>query len=403
MRIALFTEAYHPYINGVVTSIETQREALVRRGHQVMVFAPSYPGHHDRDESVVRLSSIGWGKECYRLLSPLAWSRDVLAGERFDVVHSHHPFTMGALAVRLARKRDLPLVYTFHTMLHEYAHYASLLAPVARRWLVRRYLRHCQAAERVMVATRAVRDVLQQQGVRRPIEIVAQGVPAVQPEADARAHIRRALGVPETVPLLLYTGRLTKEKGLALLLRSVARLDGGRPFRLCLVGGGPMERALRAQAMSLGLGARVTFAGWVPHAQVADYYAAADLFVFPSPTDAMGLVLVEAMSAGLPCVAIDRYGPSEVVVDGLTGFVTPFEERPFSNAIRQLLEDTALRERMSLTARARARDYDPEAMAARLVRVYADAIAGQAQRRAIAVGPAMTAKSCAGGGERWAR
>jgi 1,2-diacylglycerol 3-alpha-glucosyltransferase len=397
MRIALFTEGYHPYLNGVVTSIETQRAALARAGHQVTIFAPSYPGHHDRDEAVVRLPSIGWGSECYRLLSPLARSRDVLAGGRFDIVHSHHPFTMGTLAVRLARKHDLPLVYTFHTMLHEYGHYASLLAPVAQRWLVRRYLRHCDAAARVVVATRAVRDVLQQQGVLRPIEIVAQGVPAVEPAADARVYVRRALGVPETVPLLLYVGRLAQEKGLDLLLRSVARLDGGRPFRLCLVGGGPMERRLRAQAVSLGLGARVTFAGWVPHTRVADYYAAADLFVFPSPTDAMGLVLVEAMSAGLPCVAIDRYGPSEIVVDGLTGFVTPLDERAFSGAIRPLLEDASLRERMSLLARARARDYEPEMMAARLVRVYAEAVAGHAPRRMAALRPTMPAEPCAQG------
>jgi 1,2-diacylglycerol 3-alpha-glucosyltransferase len=400
MQIALFTEGYHPYINGVVTSIETQRAALARAGHQVTIFAPSYPGLHGRDDGVVRLPSVGWGRGRYRLLSPLARSRDVLAGGRFDLVHSHHPFTMGALAVRLARKHDLPLVYTFHTMLHEYGHYASLLEPVARRWLVRHYLRHCEAAERVLVATRAVRDVLQQQGVRRPIEIVAPGVPAVQPAAGARACVRRALGVPEAVPLLLYAGRLAKEKGLDFLLRAVARLDAGRPFRLCLVGGGPMERPLRAQAMSLGLGARVTFAGWVPHARMADYYAAADLFVFPSPTDAMGLVLVEAMSAGLPCVAIDRYGPSEIVVDGLTGLVTPFDERPFSSAIRRLLDDASLRERMSLLARARARDYEPEMMAARLVRVYAEAIAGRAQQRMAVVGRTMAAKPCAEGGER---
>jgi len=339
---------------------------------------------------------MGWRRDQYRLLSPLAARRDVLAGGRFDIVHSHHPFTTGAMAARLARQHDLPLIYTFHTMLHEYGHYAPLLEAAAQRWLVRRYLRHANDADRVLVATRTVRDLLQQQGVRSPLEVVPEGVPPVAPDPDGRARVRAALGVPETVPLLLYAGRLAKEKGLDFLLRSLARLATVRRFHLCLAGGGPEERALHAQATSLGLRPRLTFAGWVQHEALANYYAAADVFVFPSPTDAMGLVLVEAMSAGLPCVAIDRYGPSEVVVNGLTGFVTPFEEQAFAGAIRRLLDDEPLRARMSMMARARARDYDPDIMAGRLVRVYAEAIGDRARA-------AAAATTCPEEVTRWAR
>jgi glycosyltransferase involved in cell wall biosynthesis len=375
MKIAFFTEGYDPFVNGVVSSIKTLRTALEGQGHEVVIFAPECPGHHDDDDKVVRLPSVRWIRKHYPSLSPLAHSLDVLAGQRFDIVHSHHPFTMGQLAVRLARKHGLPLIYTYHTMLHEYGQYLPLLEPVLKQWLIRRCLRHCAAADRVTAATAVVRECLGSQGVQKPIEVVPEGVAAMRPSPEARAGRRQELGVSDRTLLLLYAGRLAREKRLDMLLRSVARLGPGRALHLCLAGGGPMEGELRRLAVELGLATRTTFAGWVEHAELADYYAAADVFVFPSPADAMGIVLVEAMSAGLPCVAVNKYGPSEVVRDGVTGFVTAFDERDFGEAVRWLLDNPFLRHRMAAAARLRARDFDPDVTTARLVQVYADAAA----------------------------
>ena len=385
MRIALFTEGYDPFVNGVVTSIKTLRSALERQGHETVIFVPEYPGHDDHDPKVVRLPSLRWLKLHYPSLSPLARNLDVLAGQEFDVVHSHHPFTMGQLAARLARKHGLPLIYTHHTMLNEYGQYVPLLESAGKRWLIRRYLGHCAQAHRVTSATEVVRRFLQSQGVRTPIEVVPEGVVMMQPAEGARARMRQRLGVTDRTALLLYAGRLAREKRLDMLLRSVSGLGRGRDFRLCLAGGGPQERPLRELASKLGISDRVTFVGWVEHAQLADYYAAADLFVFPSPADAMGIVLVEAMSAGLPCVAVDKYGPSEVVVDGVTGFLTEFDERDFGEAVRWLLDNPFLRHRMGTAARLRARDFDPDTAAAKLVRVYEEAIAeGEQAHRTLA-------------------
>jgi glycosyltransferase involved in cell wall biosynthesis len=383
MKIAFFTEGYDPFINGVVTSIKTLRSALERQGHEVLIFAPEYPRHGDHDPKVVRLPSVRWLKAHYPSLSPFARNLDVLAGQGFDLVHSHHPFTMGQLAVRLARKHGLPLIYTHHTMLNEYGQYVPLLESAGKHWLIRRYLRHCAQADRVTSATGVVRRFLQGQGVPTPIEVVPEGVVTMQPADGARARLRQQLGVPDPTLLLLYAGRLAREKRLDMLLRSLARLGRGRALHLCLAGGGPSERELRAAASELGIAERVTFTGWVEHAQLADYYAAADLFVFPSPADAMGIVLVEAMSAGLPCVAVDRYGPSEVVTDGVTGFLTQFDEQDFSEAVRWLLDNPFLRQRMSAAARVRARDFDPDVTAARLVRVYQEALAAGERVRQI--------------------
>jgi 1,2-diacylglycerol 3-alpha-glucosyltransferase len=286
---------------------------------------------------------------------------------------------MGHLAARLAEKHGLPLIYTHHTMLNEYGQYLHLLAPAGERWLTHRYLCYCAQADRVTSATEVVRRFLLSQGVHTPIDVVPEGVEALPPEVGGRARVRRRLGISDRTVLLLYVGRLAREKGLDLLLRAFARLGRSRPLHLCLVGGGPLEGELRRAVSAHGLTGRVTFAGWIEHSELAAYYAAADVFVFPSPADAMGLVLVEAMGAGLPCVAIDKYGPSEVVRDGVTGFLTRFDETEFGEAIQWLVDNPCLRHGMAAAPRLRARDFDPETTTHRLVRVYEQAIAAGAR------------------------
>jgi glycosyltransferase involved in cell wall biosynthesis len=359
VKVAFFTEGYEPFINGVVTAINTLRDSLEQRGHEVVIFAPRRRRHEDNDHRVMRLPSISWSTRGYPFLSPLARDTDVLAGGGFDVVHSHHPFSMSRLATRLARKHGLPLVYTFHTMLNEYGKYVPLLPNMTSRWLTSAFLRHCAEVDCVTASTSVVRDFLRQQGVGTRIATVPLGVPAMPISPGGRDRVRRMLGLTSERQTLLYVGRLTKEKRLDLLLRAVARLRNRYEFGLCLVGSGPMEGPLRRLAQRLGIRGRVIFCGSVPHEQIADYYAAADLFVFPSPTDTMGLVLVEAMGAGLPCVAVGKYGPGEVVIDGETGFVVPFDERRFAEATAKLLTDRHLHQRMASAARRRASDFDP--------------------------------------------
>jgi glycosyltransferase involved in cell wall biosynthesis len=373
VRIAFFTEGYDPFINGVVHTIQTWRTELKARGHEVTVFAPRYPGYRDTDPGVVRLPSVKWSRIHYPVRAPFARGGAIAARE-FDLVHSHHPFTMARLAVRVARSRGLPLVYTFHTLLSEYAHYVPLSRSVGRLWLRHAYLRHCAEADRITTPTGTVRDVLRGEGVATPMHVVSAGVPAVTAAPGARERVRCELGVPTDVPLLLYTGRLVREKGLDFLLRSLAPLCRSSDARLCLAGGGHCEIPLRRIADQLGIGERVLFPGWIPHARIADLYAAADLFVFPSTTDTMGVVLVEAMMQGLPCVAVDRYGPGEIVSDGETGLLVPSDERAFADAVNRLLCDPLLRTQMGEAGKAKSREYAPAAVTRRLLAVYEEAL-----------------------------
>ena len=374
MKIAFFAEGYDPFINGVVTSLKTIQSVLAQRGHEVIIFAPAYPGYEDSNGKVVRLPSVKWSKICYPCLSPLAWRRDIVAEQGFDLVHSHQPFTMSRLAVHLARKHELPLVYSFHTMLNEFAQYVPSLHRVGKRLLTWAFLRHCAEADRVTSATQIVRAFLQEQGVKTPITVVPEGVPLLHPTSGARDRVRRHLGLSCDTPLLLYAGRLGNEKQPDFLLRSVAYLRKTHDFHLALAGGGTMERDLHRLAKQLGIADRVIFCGWIPHEQIADYYAAADVFVFPSTADAMGMVLVEAMSLGLPCVAVAKYGPRELVIDGVTGFLVPFSEQAFADAVGHLLDNQPLCRRMGQAARQRARDFAPDVVAEKLCGVYQEVL-----------------------------
>jgi glycosyltransferase involved in cell wall biosynthesis len=295
---------------------------------------------------------------------------------------------MSRLAVRLARQHRLPLVYSFHTMLTEYAHYVPLLRNAAERCLARTFLGHCAEADYVTAPTAVAREFLLEQGVKARVAVVPTAVPPLQPTPGSRERVRRELGVGRDTPLLLYAARLSKEKQLDFLVRAVARLEPSHQFRLCLAGGRPVQRELRRLAARLGITESVTFCGWIPHEQMPDYYAAADVFVFPSTSDTLGVALVEAMGVGLPCVAVDRYGPGEVVMDGESGLLVPFDEAAFATAVGRLLRDQALRHRIAEAARRRARDFAPEPVTDRLCAVYREAALSHRFASAGAIGTA---------------
>ena len=300
MKIACMVEGYRPFLNGAVVSVGTLMEHVSRRGHEVVLFAPAYPGYQDAEPGIRRLPSLKWHPTAYPCLSPLAFFRDWLGGQGFDLVHTHQPFSTARLGARLAARHDLPLVYTFHTMLNEFGVHAGRLAPLATPWLRRQYLRHCEQADFVTVGNPVVRDFLLAEGVRTPLVVVPEGVPPLSHLPGAAPRLRREWAVSAEESVLFFAGRFSREKSLDMLLRSLAVLPPATPYRLILAGGGPEEPRLRRLAEALGIAPRLHFAGWVPRERIADYYAAADLFVFPSAADAGGLVLMEAMQLGLP-------------------------------------------------------------------------------------------------------
>jgi glycosyltransferase involved in cell wall biosynthesis len=187
-------------------------------------------------------------------------------------------------------------------------------------------------------------------------------------------RVRADLGLEEA-ELLLYVGRLSEEKDLDFLLRAFARVAAERPqARLLLVGRGLSERGLRRVARKLDLGERVIFNGPVRHGEIPHYVAAADLFVFASQVDTQGLVLIEAMAAGTPVVAVEAPGPMDALAEG-GGLLVPAQEEAFAGAVLALLADEPHRRALGERAARVVQRYTIPSVTARLVNVYEEAIA----------------------------
>lgn len=372
MNIAFFSESYKPYLSGVTNSIETLKKGLEGLGHRVMVFSPDYPGAPKMPD-VYRFPSLPAPYPGYRLAIPvLGKYYGELKSSGIDVIHSHSPYQLGLLSRHYAKKLQVPFIFTMHTMLGKYMHYVPLIPDRLLDIVSSRYIKgFCNSCDRVVVPTEKVRQQMSSIGVSAGIEIVPTGIDLSLFDAADRSGIRQRHGIPEGAKLLLFVGRLAKEKNLAFLLKAFASiLSKHDDAYLLLAAGGPMENELRKISPR-----NVVFAGEIKYPEVLNYYAASDIFVFSSLSETQGLVLVEAMASGVPQVAVDAEGVSDVVRDGVTGYLTPNSIEAFSSAVLSLLNDQELRRSMSEASRDAAKsDYSKEIFARKIELIYKSVI-----------------------------
>jgi glycosyltransferase involved in cell wall biosynthesis len=378
MRIVVFSNAYKPTISGVVTSIALFRQGLIEAGHEVHIFAPVHEDFDDEEPYVFRLPALDLPGEldlslALPLKAPIAVT---VRGIKPTLIHSQHPILIGDLAAAFARDLDLPLVFTFHTRYDEYAQeyvpVAPELASIVMKGIINRYLEQCT---HIVAPTSSIRQfILREYAPDAPVSVVPTPVDLRAYNDLDRHRVRSALGLEEA-ELLLYVGRLAGEKALDFLLCVFARVVAERPqVRLLLVGKGPEEDDLRETVRELDLGERVVFAGAVPHDDVPHYAAAADLFVFSSVTETQGLVLIEAMAAGTPVIAVKAPGSVDVLEEG-GGLLVPIQEDAFANAVLELLADEPRRRAMGEKAARVVQRYTVSAVTERLLAVYEAAVA----------------------------
>ncbi|MBI2216509.1 MAG: glycosyltransferase [Candidatus Rokubacteria bacterium] len=383
MRIALFTNNYLPFTGGVTVSVETLRRGLEARGHEVWVFAPRFPAGPQHETRVIRYPSVPAATYPEFALA-IPWSRGIarqVDDLDVDVFHAHHPFLLGPAALRQARRRRRPLVFTYHTRYEKYAHYVPLTRALVERLAVRLSARFADRADAVIAPAAVIRDELRHRGVRSAIAVVPTGVDLDHFRPGDREAARRRLGLPPGDPLVLYVGRLDREKSVGRVLQAFERIAGTLPAaRLVLVGHGTEAVTLRQAASASPVRARILFLGVRPHDTVVECYQAADLFLFASETETQGLVLAEAAACGVPAVAVAAPGSDEVVRDGESGLVVKSDPTALADAAIGLLFDGARRAGMSARARVIAeREFGVRAMIDRTLEVYADARARRAR------------------------
>ena len=375
MKIGIFSESYEPVINGVTVSILALTMELKKLGHEVFVFAPGYPGHEDVENRTIRFPSIrtAFARD-YPLAIPYMRGLEKKVKELdLDVIHTQTPFMLGWLGLRLGRRLGIPVVSTNHTLYTEYVHYFPL-APKAmsRAFIVRMLRRYYNQCDHVIAPSAPVEEMLRGYGVHVPITVIPTGLSIDTARDDAaRKRIRKELGIPQDARVLLYVGRVAREKYLDLLLEAFDRLaEKYADTWLMIAGGGPYEAQCRENASRLKSSNRIVFTGAVPRDKVAKYYSAGDLFAYPSPTETQGIVVCEALGAGLPCVLVDGGGTPEMVVDGDDSLLTKIEVEDFAEKIDRLLSDPALMEAFSKRAVINAARFSPRSMAEKALEVY---------------------------------
>jgi glycosyltransferase involved in cell wall biosynthesis len=323
MKIAMFTNTFTPHVGGVARSVQGLVDELRRLGHHVLVVAPEFDNVAEDETDVLRIPAVQhFNGSDFSLPMPMLPIKvsHLLKDFQPDIVHSHHPFLLGETALRIAVSCDAPVVFTHHTRYEQYTHYLPGDSAPLKHFVIDLVNGYCNLCNAVVAPSRSIADMLLEQGVQAPIEVIPTGVDPLYfaaPEDDA---LRHRLGIPENAFVVGHVGRLATEKNLSFLGRAVCRFLLDHPAaHFLLIGEGSAREEMVAEFHRCGLQQRLHVQGILDRRSLTSAYRCMDVFAFASHSETQGLVLAEAMAAGTPVVAIDAPGVRDIVVDTHNG------------------------------------------------------------------------------------
>lgn len=345
MNIAIFTNTFTPHVGGVARSVEAFVAEYRALGHKVLVVAPEFADMPQHETDVVRIAAIqNFNASDFSVALPIHDQLSVIL-DAFapDIIHSQHPFLLGMTALRTARYRQLPLVFTHHTLYEQYTHYVPGDSATMQRFAIELATRYANLCDQIIAPSQSIATLLQQRGVTTPVEVIPTGVyPQRFAQGDGQA-VRQQQGIAADAFVIGHLGRLAPEKNLEFLAHAAANVAVERAnVHFLVVGAGPSEQAIRAIFAQAGVADKLHMTGVLQQQQLVDALHAMDIFAFASSSETQGMVLTEAMAAGLPVVALDAPGVREVVKHGVNGLLLQ-EKTPvtFSAALRQLIDAPA--------------------------------------------------------------
>lgn len=345
MRIALFTETFLPKVDGIVTRLKHTVDHLQRLGDQVLVISPEGGLTEYKGAKIFGVS--GFPLPLYpelKLALPRPAIGEALRLFQPDIIHVVNPAVLGLAGLYYAKTLDIPLIASYHTHLPEYLQHYGLGMLEGLLWELLK-AGHNQAQLNLCTST-AMMQALTEHGIER-VDLWQRGVDTelFQPHLanrEMRSHLTQ--GYPDS-PLLLYVGRLSAEKEIDRIKPVMESIPGAR---LALVGDGPHRQALEKHFE----GTPTHFVGYLQGLELGAAFASADAFIFPSRTETLGLVLLEAMAAGCPVVAARSGGIPDIVEDGVNGFLfDPTDENGAIAATQRLFADPQERENLRHNAR----------------------------------------------------
>ncbi len=337
MKIAMFTDTYHPQFNGVVTSIDFFVNEL-RKKHEVHIFCPEAPGFENKDKFVHTLKSIEFKRyPGYRIGLPAYLINYDFSG--FDIIHLQTPATLGVAGLLIGKKNKIPIVGTFHTLIPEYSDYITK-AKIAKEltknalWkFIKHFYNSCDA---VIAPSYAIKKELERHGVRKDIYVIPTGISlnktAKKVIKKSKIELRKKYNIPKNEKVIIHVGRITKEKNIEFILRAVSKIEN---VKLIITSDGPYKNRLKKMVNELKIQKRVIFTGFLPLEKLYEYYRLSDAFVMASKTETQGLVLLEAALFRLPILTLDVPVIGDFVKENNLGIVC--KEKEFPEAIKKVL------------------------------------------------------------------
>ena len=378
MKICMFTNTYLPHIGGVARSVNFFAKDLRKLNHQVLVVAPTFPeagGDAGEENGVLRIPAVqnfNGSDFSVRIPLPFVIAQGIDAFEP-DVIHSHHPFLMGDAALRTARKNNLPLIFTHHTLYERYTHYVPLDSATLKQFVIDLSTRYANFCDRIIAPSRSIARMIRQRGVERPVVELPTGVDIdffVRGRGD---RFRKGHNIREETRVIGHLGRLAPEKNLAYLTEATSEyILRDKDACFLVVGEGPSREDIRRIFRKKNLGRQLIMPGSQSGQDLSDAYNAMDLFVFSSKSETQGMVLLEAMAAGRPVIAPDASGVREVLKDGQNGRLLPADTsmQKFADAIEEFFQNSAITDRWRWRSLETAQNLSRQTCARKLESLY---------------------------------
>lgn len=341
--IGLFNDGFPPIMDGVSLTVKNYAYWLNRKNENVCVVTPKIPGiDYTEKYPVYRYTSIPIPmRKPYRLGFPridLPFYEHICK-RPFSLVHAHCPFSSGELAMRIAHNQHIPIVATFHS---KYRDDFKRVIPnkTLLSLLVRKVIRFYEAADEVWIPQAAVEETIREYGYKGKVEIVDNGTEFSGSEnvQSIKTDMRKELGISKNELMFLFVGQHIREKNPGLIIDALSLIKE-KPFRMFFIGSGYAEDELRQQVKRLGLENKIKFIGTLTdREQLKRYYAAADLFLFPSLYDNAPLVVREAASMQTPSLLISGATSAEIVEDARNGFLCGRSVAEFAEKLTELIQ-----------------------------------------------------------------
>jgi len=373
MKIGFFTDAYPPQINGVATTVEELRGSLVARDHKVYVVVPAYPKFKDTCPDVLRLRSVKlWKNPELRVsyMFPDRILQKVLQLD-VDVVHGFSGGATPSLGLTLAKLKRKPYVFTYNTRWNKYTHYilnGRVIKPKAMEQMARLY---CNVCDQIIAPAQYVKDELISFGVKKPITVIPNGVNITKFKPLKNNDLKEKLGLSENDKIMLCVARLAKEKSLDFLIKTFAKFSKDHPNAYFVIAGdGPEKSNLLKLIDNLNIGNKIFLLGMIPYNDIPQIYNGADVFIFASQTETEGMIVPEAMSSGLPVLAVRDRVFEQFIQSGKDGFLVEKNEEVFNDHLDKLLKDDNLRSEMGKNARTKAETFSLDEVAKKFENLY---------------------------------